>query len=62
MGWKLGVSICTVLNIGWINNKVLGYSTGNYIQYPVTNHNRKEYEKECVCVCVHITKSFLVQK
>ena len=27
------------------NNKVLLYSTGNYIQYPVINHNGKEYEK-----------------
>ena len=24
-------------------DKVLMYSTGNYIQYPVTNHNGKEY-------------------
>ena len=31
-----------------INNKVLLYSTGNYIQYPVINHNGKEYEKEYV--------------
>ena len=22
------------------------YGTGNYIQYPIINHNRKEYEKE----------------
>ena len=21
----------------------------NYIQYPVTNHDGKEYEKECIC-------------
>ena len=35
-----------ILYIGWINNKVLLYSTGNYIQYPVTNHSGKEYEKE----------------
>ena len=44
-----------------INNKDLLYSTGNYIQYPMINHNGK-YEKEyiylyvcvgvCVCVCV----------
>ena len=34
--------------IGWINNKVLLYSTGNYIQYPVINHNGKEYEKEYI--------------
>ena len=24
------------------------YSTGNYIQYPVINHNGKETEKECI--------------
>ena len=29
-------------------SKVLLYSTGNDIQYPVINH----YGKECVCVCV----------
>ena len=28
------------------NNKVLLYSTGNYIQYPVINHNGKEYIKK----------------
>ena len=28
--------------------------TGDYIQYPVINHNGKEYKKECVCVCVCI--------
>ena len=27
-------------------NKVLLYSTGNYIQYLVINYNRKESEKE----------------
>ena len=27
-----------------INNKVLLYNTGNYIQYPVINDNGKEYE------------------
>ena len=43
--WELGISICKLLNIGWINKKVLLYSTGNYAQYPVINHNGKEYEK-----------------
>ena len=33
-------------------NKVLLYSTGNYTQYPVTNHNGKEYEKEYLCICI----------
>ena len=31
-----------------INNKVLLYSTGNYIQYPIINHDGKKYEKEYV--------------
>ena len=48
MEWEFGISRCKLLYIGWINNKVLLYSTGNYIQYPVTNHNGKEYEKEYV--------------
>ena len=41
----LGISRYRQLYRGWINNKVLLYSTGNYIQYPVINHNGKEYEK-----------------
>ena len=32
------------------NKKVWLYSTGNYIQYPVINHNGKEYEKEYIYV------------
>ena len=34
--------------MGWISNKVLFCSTGNYIQYPVINHNGKQYEKEYI--------------
>ena len=41
MEWEFGVSRCQLLYIGWINNKVLLYSTGNYIQYPIINHNGK---------------------
>ena len=29
-------------------NKILLYSTGNYIQYPVINHKGNEYEKEYI--------------
>ena len=36
----------------WIINKVLLYSTGNYIQFPMINHNGNEYEKECMCMCI----------
>ena len=52
MVWEFGISRCKLLYIGWINNKVLLYSTGNYIQYPVINHNGKEYEKDCIYICV----------
>ena len=43
-GW-IG-SLGLVLYLEQINNKVLPYSTGNYIQDSVINHNRKEYNKE----------------
>ena len=28
------------------------YSTGNYIQYPVINHNGKEYKKKNAYTCM----------
>ena len=43
MDSELGVSRCKLLYTEWINNKVLPYSIENYIQYPVINHNGKEY-------------------
>ena len=48
--WGFGISRCKLLYIGWVNNKVLLYNTGNYGQYPVVNHNGKEYEKEYIYV------------
>ena len=45
MDWEFGVVICKLLHLEWIN-KVLMYITDNYIQYPMINHNRKEYLKE----------------
>ena len=48
--WEFGVSRCKLVYIGCINHKVLLYSTGNCIQYPVINHNGKEYEKESIYV------------
>ena len=43
MDWEFGVSRCKVLHIERMDNKVLLYSTGNYIQCPGRNHNGKEY-------------------
>ena len=45
---EVGICSYNLLSIEWINNKVLLYSTGNYIQYPLVNYHEKEYEKEHV--------------
>ena len=50
--WEFGISRCKLVCIEWINNKVLLNSIGNNIQYPVINHNGKEYEKECIYIYV----------
>ena len=52
MEWEFGVSRCKVLHIEWISNKVLLYSTGNYIHYLVITYNGKDYEKEYIYICV----------
>ena len=52
MEWEFGISRCKLLYTEWIDNKVPWYSTGNYIQYPVINHNGKEYEKKNVYLCI----------
>ena len=48
MSWEFGVSInrCKLLCLEYINNKVLLYNTGNYMQSPEINHNEKEYIKK----------------
>ena len=42
--WEFGISRCKLLYMEWINSKVLLYSTRNCIQYPVINHNGKQYK------------------
>ena len=42
-GWEFGISRGKLLYIGWLNDKVLLYSTEKYIQYPMINHNGKEH-------------------
>lgn len=57
MKQEVWVSRCKILG-EWMNKKVLLYSTGNYSQSPMINHNRKEYkEKRMLCMC--ITESLL---
>ena len=43
--WEFGISRCKLLYIEWIKSEVLVYSTENCIQYPVINHNGKEYTR-----------------
>ena len=49
MDWEFGVS--KLPYIAWISNKALLYSAGNYIQYPVINHNGKAYKKR-MYICI----------
>ena len=53
MDWEFGTSRCKLLYTEWINNKVLLYSMGNYIQYPMVNHNGKEYKKEGIYIYMY---------
>ena len=46
MNWEIGIDIYMLLYIKQIINKVLLYSTGNYIQYLIINYNGKQSEKE----------------
>ena len=55
--WECGNSRHKALYKGWINNKVPLYSIRNYIQYPVMNHNGKEYEKGHTHTHIYITES-----
>ena len=40
--------------IGWINNKVLLYSMGNYIQYPIKTTMEKDIKKN-IYICITVT-------
>ena len=43
MEWDVGITRYKFLYVEQINNKVLLYSTENYMQYPMINHNENEY-------------------
>ena len=50
--WEAGVGTSKLSYTEWINQVPL-YSTENCIQYPVINHNGKEYKTQCTCVCMY---------
>ena len=37
--WEFGVNRCKLLHLEWISNEALLYSTGNYIQSLVMEHD-----------------------
>ena len=41
MDCKFGISICELLHLGWLSTGILLYSTGNYIQSLVIEHDRR---------------------
>ena len=51
---EFGMSRCKILYREWINNKLLLYSSENYIQYPVISQHGKEYEKEYIYIYIYI--------
>ena len=50
MDWEFGISRCKLLHIEWINIKVLLYSTGKHIQYPVINHTENNIKKKYIFI------------
>ena len=53
MDWEFGVSRCKLFIYRMDKQQGLLYSTGHYIQYPVTNHNGKEYENQYIYVYMY---------
>ena len=39
--WEFGVSRCKLLHLEWIDEKILLYGAGNYIQPPRIDHDGK---------------------
>ena len=47
-------SRCKPLHLEWMSNEVLLYSTGNYIQSPVTEHDGKECVYKRIYMYVYV--------
>ena len=55
--WEFEISRANYyIQAGWTIRSYLPHSTGNYIQFPVINHNGKNMKMNvCVCVCVCVS-------
>ena len=56
---EFGVGRCKLLHLEWINNKVLMYGTGSYVQYPGINHNGKDYKRRIIYVYNWVTLLYI---
>ena len=52
MDWESGVDRCQLLPLEWKSNEILLYSTGNYIQSLMMEHDGGQYEKKNVYMYV----------
>jgi len=55
MDWGFGVNRCKLLHLEWIDNEILLYSTGNYIQLLGQTIMKRNIKKKNVYM--YITKS-----
>ena len=58
MDREFGISRCQLVYIGRINNKILPYSTENYIHYPGTHYDGKECENTYIYIYIYINVVF----
>ena len=52
MKWEAGVSRCKLLDIEWRNSRSYCLAQRTIIQYPMINHNGKEYTIKNVYICI----------
>ena len=54
--WEFGVSRCELLHLEWMSHEILLYSTGNYIQSLMIEHDGRYYgEKEWTYMYIWVT-------
>ena len=52
MDEEFGVGRCKLLHLEWISNEVLLYSTANYIQSLIIDHEGRQYKKGNAYKCM----------
>ena len=52
MDREFEVGRCKLLHLEWISNGVLLYNTANYVPSLELEHDRREYEKKRMYICV----------